>query len=122
MFEVEVNHHGPIFDGRAEVALTAFLVDAQHEIAQEGAEDVRRELRPGHGYRTGAYRSHVQAHLNRVDDGGSVYGPWLEGVSHRNQTTRFKGYHTFRQVAQRLQEKAGVIAERVLQKYLGRMQ
>lgn len=32
-----------------------------------------------------------------VNDTGVVYGPWLEGTSSRNQTTRFKGYHAFRE-------------------------
>lgn len=32
----------------------------------------------------------------RIDDNGVVYGPWLEGTSSRNQTTRFKGYASFR--------------------------
>jgi hypothetical protein len=31
-----------------------------------------------------------------VHDSDVVYGPWLEGVSSRNQETRFKGYHAFR--------------------------
>lgn len=122
VLEVDVDTHGPLFDGQAQVALTAFLEDAKRAIAKQGAEDVRQELRPGHGYLTGAYRSHVHASLDRVVDGGVVYGPWLEGVGSRNRTTRFKGYHTFRLVKQRLREKAGPIAERELPKYLGRMQ
>ena len=41
-----------------------------------------------------------------VHDSGIVYGPWLEGVSSRNLTTKFKGYHTFRKVAQQIERKA----------------
>lgn len=47
-----------------------------------------------------------------INDAGVVYGPWLEGVSRRNQTTRFKGYRTFRETRQRLEREAYVFVER----------
>ena len=59
--------------------------------------------RPGRGS-VGHYRQNVHGrvqHLNaRIDDGGVVYGPWLEGTSTRNATTRFKGYGAFRRTAE----------------------
>jgi len=49
---------------------------------------------------TGHYRSNLHPTFGnlhaRIDDNGVVYGPWLEGTSRRNQTTRFKGYSSFR--------------------------
>ena len=47
-----------------------------------------------------------------------VYGPWLEGVSHRNTVTRFKGYAMYRRAAQTLGTRAHLIAQRVLPLYL----
>lgn len=44
-----------------------------------------------------------------VDDGGVIYGPWLEGVGSRNARTRFKGYSTFRRMAQEAQDRAEAI-------------
>lgn len=41
-----------------------------------------------------------------VHDSGIVYGPWLEGEGSRNLTTPFKGYRTFRKVAQQIDRKA----------------
>jgi hypothetical protein len=35
---------------------------------------------------------------------GQVWWPWLEGVSKRNRSTRFSGYHTFRKARGRLEE------------------
>ena len=61
-------------------------------------------------YSTGRYRKNLHAKSKglhgRIDDGGVIYGPWLEGTSSRNQTTRFKGYSSFRKTAQLMQEKA----------------
>tara|TARA_Y100000310_G_scaffold317160_1_gene369704 strand:- start:2646 stop:3068 length:423 start_codon:yes stop_codon:yes gene_type:complete len=53
---------------------------------------------------TGHYRRNVHGKVTnlhgRIDDGGVVYGPWLEGVDRRNLTTRFKGYASFRRTSQ----------------------
>lgn len=55
----------------------------------------------------GNYRRNLNARTmdlrGIIHDGGVVYGPWLEGTSGRNQTTRFKGYRSFRQTAQYMQ-------------------
>ena len=57
---------------------------------------------------TGHYRRNVNGKVNglngRISDGGVLYGPWLEGVGSRNETTRFKGYGSFRRTAQELQK------------------
>lgn len=47
----------------------------------------------------------------RIHDGGVVYGPWLEGVSRRNATTRFKGYKTFRLIHQRMERESYRLVE-----------
>jgi hypothetical protein len=64
----------------------------------------------------------VQAHGSVVQDGGVIYGPWLEGVGSRNRTTRFKGYFTFRRTTAQLNVRATPIAEELLHgKYLREM-
>jgi len=70
---------------------------------------------------TGHYRS--QLHVVRrgvveVNDGGSVYGPWLEGTGSRNKKTRFKGYWHWRRTTQDVNRQAvrivnGVVARRI---------
>lgn len=118
--------NGPIFNGQAQRALGAFLNDAEQEVAKVGANVIRIELNNVLRHPTGYYVSQIQtdraANGARIHDGGVIYGPWLEGVGSRNKTTRFKGYFTFRRMRQVIQSNAGIIAERVLHKYLGRMQ
>lgn len=65
---------------------------------------------------TGYYQSRIR--VNRavgdrdlITDSRVVYGPWLEGISNRNRTTRFKGYHIFRLVAAGMQRRAVDIAQ-----------
>ncbi|MGV9803926.1 hypothetical protein ACWDTP_38425, partial [Mycobacterium sp. NPDC003449] len=57
-----------------------------------------------------------------VNDGGVVYGPWLEGTGSRNApVTRFRGYATFRRVKAMIDRRAPGIAQRLLRRYIGRM-
>jgi hypothetical protein len=56
-----------------------------------------------------------------VHDRGIVYGPWLEGVSRRNQVSRFKGYHSFRRATQALRPRAVQLARHALPPFLRRM-
>jgi len=116
-----------MFDGQAKRAAHDFSRKASEKIADEGAEMVRDQLHEVIRHPTGYYESHIQvrvhSELDRViTDGGIVYGPWLEGTSERNNTTRFKGYKTFRLIKQELESKAGDIAERILPLYKSRME
>lgn len=69
---------------------------------------------------TGHYRRSIHGvteHLHgRIDDSGVVYGPWLEGTSSRNETTRFKGYASFRRVGQALVREAPRVLESEIRK------
>ena len=57
----------------------------------------------------------------KIWDQEVIYGYWLEGIGSRNRTTRFKGYKTYRFMVQKIDDRAGVIAEGVVVKYMGRM-
>jgi hypothetical protein len=124
--QVKIEIKGPVFNGQAKAATRSFLVEATDKIAQEGYDDVKQTLGQVLRHPTGHYESRIQTSRassgSVVHDSGVIYGGWLEGTSSRNRSTRFKGYATFRKVTQRLQSKAGPIAETVLRKYLGRMQ
>ena len=56
-----------------------------------------------------------------IDDSNLVYGPWLEGVSSRNQATRFKGYATFRHVFGQLEKMGDEIAEKHIRRAVRRL-
>jgi hypothetical protein len=126
MTSVDVDYSGPIFDGRAAAAVTAFCHAAEHDIAQRGVNLVHAALGTSLRHPTGYYESHVVSDRSgsgyEVTDGGVVYGPWLEGVGSRNRTTRFKGYASFRRASATLDREAEGVAERTLPPYLARMQ
>jgi len=121
-----IDPHGPIFDGQAEAAIEEYTRAARQAIADRGAELLRAF--PGMD-KTGRARGGFQANIKIVDKGaflripaptikGITWGPWLEGVSERNQSTGFRGYHPFRKVRGQLDHEAQDIAEAKLQEYL----
>ena len=117
---------GPLFDGRARSAVRQLSRTVIGRIVRLGEQRLDRMLRPrpagvflsvdeaGRGKAsTGHYRRSVHPVVadtwGRIDDGGVVYGPWLEGTSGRNRTTRFKGYSSFRRTRRWLQTQAGKV-------------
>ena len=121
----EVRVSGPFFTlgaGPAQKAIT----DSIREIVAEGERSVDAQLSPGHGLRTGHYRRSVNGELvdslhGRIHDSKIVYGPWLEGVSSRNASSRFKGYRMFRNAFQQLERTKDAIVRKHIGRAVGRM-
>lgn len=123
---IDVSSSGPLFDGRAAAAVTAFLDEAKQEVGQQGLSDLHFYMDAYFKHPTPYYETQVLSERQGNDvvihDRGIVYGPWLAGVGSRNQTTRFKGYAHWRRTRQGLEAKAPALLQHVLQKYLERMQ
>ena len=117
-----VDCRGPLWDGRAESDIAAYV----DEVGRAVAGEAERMLAATPMDRSGRARGQFQAHLQviRRDLGYAVPGPmdkgttwstWLEGTSKRNRTTVFKGYHLFRDTRRELENgRAEQIAEQLL--------
>ncbi len=120
---------GPILDGTADQVLD----ELRDTIAHRGADWAKEQLEAVPMDKTGRARGGFQENLNVVQRSagwavpapmitGVVWGPWLEGTSKRNTTTRFKGYHLFRDVREELRDgKAQEIADKALEEFLPRL-
>ena len=121
MPSVQVRISGPFFSGSMPGVIRDALSKAMGDVVAEGERSVKLQLYPGHGLRSGHYRRSIHGEMQnsmfgRIHDSNVIYGPWLEGVGSRNQTTRFKGYHMFRQAKGELERKVpGIINHRVAQ-------
>lgn len=117
---------GPLFSGEAASTIKAFQDEAETTIGDYVVNEIQSELGRVLKNPTGYYRSHIvtdrQSDDSAVHDSNVVYGPWLEGVGSRNKSSRFKGYATFRRVSQQISARVGPVAEKILPKYLGRLQ
>lgn len=116
MFTTTSSVSGPLFDGRLSHEVHVAIDMAVSEVADEGVNMLRASSVVFRNP-TGNWAANVET--NRAIDGhviedNVVYNAWLEGVSSRNLTSRFKGYRIWRLTAQGLQRKAPRIAERVI--------
>lgn len=122
---IEINSKGPVFDGRAQRALEDYREEVVRVVGVESGEDVVRTLNQVLQQPTGHYVSHVHTmHKGLVSETavvGVIYDKWIEGTGSRNRKTRFKGYHTFRKVTERMIQKWPSFATRILPSYLRRM-
>lgn len=125
---VRAHNRGPLFNGQARRATRDFNEAWERETAEEALGLIKDSFHIHFKHPTGYYESHVRIKNDMgghpvVHDGGLIkYGPWLEGVGSRNATTRFKGYHSFRNAAAVISRRAEHIGTALLhRRYLRRM-
>ena len=121
---VTVNFKGPIFDGSAQWILTQGIEEARRALADEALDAVRVETGVFKNP-TGRFKSLLNIEnagfASRVVPGFLPYVRWLEGTSRRNQTTRFKGYHLFRNARMRIEARALPLFEERLRPAIARL-
>lgn len=123
-------YQGPIVEGRTRRVFRDFEDDLEEDGADFVLDHVQRSFHRHFRQPTGFYESNVRirrtGHGREVWDGGwagPVYGPWLEGVGSRNNTTRFKGYHSFRNAARALELRIEDIGDRLFRlRYRNRLE
>lgn len=121
---IDVRRHGAIVEGHAPEIVDMMLVFVVEEVADYAKFEVLMTLHEVLQHPTGFYQSQitdqtVSRFLHRIHDNGVVYGPWLEGVGSRNYpVTRFKGYHTFRVVKNRMAQKVKSVISAYLERTL----
>lgn len=119
-----VTTRGPFFTAAGPRMIEDAIADGAEDVADYAYEQVRDRLNVVLQHPTGYYESQVRREVVgtrwQVDDSGVVYGPWLEDGKNRRQT-RFKGYKTFRLVAQMVERRAGGIVDRVLSRTTRRL-
>lgn len=112
----DVTISGPLFSGGAPEVITMALEDMVREVTELGVERLTTSFPTGVPVKTGNYRRNINPTIagmtGRIDDSQVIYGPWIEGTGSRNQTTRFKGYSTFRRTAQWLEEQVPIVARK----------
>lgn len=122
-----LDYDGPLFDFRARREFNRFRDELEEEAAEWTLDHIRGTFHASFKQPTGYYESNVRIkNSSEVWDGGQagpVYGPWLEGVGSRNNTTRFKGYHAFRKAANALDRRIASMGDRTFRlRYRNRLE
>lgn len=119
-YDVKVS--GPLFDGSIHAHMRKALRSIEDEVGDMAVEVVRKNLDGSLRNPTGYYRSRVRKERQSDDvvvtDSNVIYGPWLEGVSSRNQTTSFKGYQSFERAVAEVERRVPEVVEDALQRYV----
>lgn len=120
---------GPLHDGLGAHEIRQVLTDTVQELTDEGTRELKSWVMDKSGRATGFFQNHIvtttmkkygMAEVIHAEYPAVLYGPWLEGVSERNRSTRFKGYHLFRLTSQKLNDEATRIVERKLNELIAR--
>jgi hypothetical protein len=115
---------GPMLDGSGDRALNTAIDLAARRLMDDALQEVEQETTVFKAP-TGVYKSLLHIVVSppwfRVVPGRLPYVAWLEGTSRRNQTTRFKGYHLFRNARRRVESYAGQRFESYLRPHLARL-
>ena len=99
---ITVRVSGPIF--HPDNDLDRLMEDIEEAVADAAYHTVHGNLASSLRNPTGYYQAHIEIDRRGGDrvvhDSDVIYGPWLEGTGSRNDSTRFKGYASFRRAAQ----------------------
>jgi hypothetical protein len=123
-FQVEVEHSGPIFDGRAEHAALTLDNDIEEEVAGQASAEVHTFLHASIRHSTPYYETQVEVRRDPdshvVTDRGVIYGPWLEDGGSRSRW--FSGYHSFLRAYGATQAKVMILVEAVVKRKIREME
>lgn len=117
MIDIKYSAKGPIVEGHLARGMPATVAEIEYDIGDLAVTLIQRRLDQVLRHPTGRYRSSIHTVITGnglIVEDGTVYGAWLEGVGTRNRSSRFKGYRTFRTVAQQVRREAPEIARRLL--------
>lgn len=117
---VNITVSGPVVEGLAPGIVAAAVDDITKAVAQDALAEVQQNLDASIRNPTPYYETQItndramQGYV--IHDRGIVYGPWLEGTSTRNATTRFKGYASFRRARATVEARIPQTTDRVMDK------
>jgi hypothetical protein len=126
MIGAEVEIHGSFLTGNPLPAVDDFITDATWAVGAQGLADWHQKLDqrlmdPTPYYETQLMVERQTPEIVWAHDRGVIYGPWLEGTSSRNRTTKFKGYTSKRQTEQELQRKVPTIVQPYVEQLIHRL-
>lgn len=118
---------GGLFDGGWEAGLDGLVVDLVGAVSDTALEQWRANL--DRSIKVNRQRYVGETRVTRVDDGHatvndgtSVYGPWLEGQGSRNSpVTRFEGYDSAREAAEKVSATVDEVGAPVVVKFVEAM-
>lgn len=120
---------GPLADGSADKAAEDWARNTTQQLGDKAVELLRDFPMNKSGRARGGFQKELKA-VRKSPTTVVILGPqvrgvawatWLEGVSKRNSSARFKGYRLFRKTRAQLNKMAPQVAQEELEKVLPKM-
>jgi hypothetical protein len=117
---------GGLFDGGWETGMLELCTDIVGAVSDTAFDAWRANLDTSIRVNQGRYmgqtrNTRVSDTVAELRDGRSVYGPWLEGTGSRNApVTRFGGYHSARDAAEKVNAIATELAAPAVAEFVER--
>lgn len=120
---VTVTLRGPFFTSfRRNAIMRGFLTESVAKVTEMTNAELHAQMDAKFKHPTGYFASRVlvtpASTLSNVIDDPVIYGPWLEGGTKRNQSTRFKGYKIWKQTRQKMRKLATPVAQQILDRWI----
>lgn len=124
---IHVRLVGPTVEGYALPIVDDMLKGAIHEVADYAKFQVMITEEETFQNPTGYYTSKttltpLSPYSYSLNDGGVIYGPWLEGIGSRNSpVTRFPGYHIYRKTKNSIAQRSKAIVDAWVARTVGKL-
>lgn len=111
--DVAADVRGIVLEGRGGPVMREFFRDAKKLVAESGRDEIKQRASSAPRHPSGAFSKSIvikdlaKGQTVMADYPQTLYGPWLEGTSTRNEHTRFKGYRMFKLTRGRLRKNVG---------------
>lgn len=124
--ELDTVMRGAFLEHRDTPIVRKFFDDAKKLVAKTGEDEIKQRIGRQAKHPTGKPGGHFAAGIVTKDFAKGrtltaeypqiLRGPWLEGTSTRNASTRFKGYRMFRLTARRLRKNVSQLVRDLFQR------
>lgn len=121
-----VDISGPFLVGNPLAAVDDFVTEVAWVVGAQALADWHQKLDQRIQHPTPFYETQLMLERQSADvvwahDQGIIYGPWLEGTSSRNRTTKFKGYKAVRETTQQLGQKVPNVVRPYMEQLIRRL-
>jgi hypothetical protein len=115
--DVAADVRGVVLEGKGGPIMREFFDKAKTLVAKTGQDELKQRASSAPKHPKGRFSDSIvvkdfaKGRTIMADYPQTLYGPWLEGTSTRNESTRFKGYRMFKLTRGRLRKNVGPLVQ-----------
>jgi hypothetical protein len=125
--DVAADARGIVLEGKGGPIMRKFFDDAKTLVAKSGEDELRQRATSAPKHPKGRFagaivtKDFAKGRTVMADYPQTLYGPWLEGTSTRNTSTRFKGYRMFKLTRGRLRKQVGPLVQDLFERAVAKL-